>query len=350
MAAIKTSHRIIGFSILTIIVLLFTAWLLTVFNSNFLSVNNPCKAKILVIEGWLPTFCIERIVKNKYLEAYDTIIITGTTLEYPEDKINKLKSGTAPDHPTELVFYENGTLYFSNTAIALVKHLKTITNIAITGHGTKSDNTNAHFTVAINDSIMGGGFMEENRCSHNFSCKLDASAIKNITLCFDNDLVSDGEDRSIIIDGITINNNDIPLTALNYLPDSELGQYSSNRPFKSVSARTAAYLHALKINVPFILLDTAFMGRNRTVATARKFNKWLIKNHIHENINIISMDGHSRRTYVAYKYALGGRNKIGIISLEDYNYINAGNHIRISNMVGEYFSLLITYIEFAVFR
>ncbi len=51
------------------------------FLHGFLAVSAPTGADVLVIEGWLPDYAIERAVEYSREHGYDTLVVTGVDIE-----------------------------------------------------------------------------------------------------------------------------------------------------------------------------------------------------------------------------------------------------------------------------
>jgi hypothetical protein len=107
---------------------------------------------------------------------------------------------------------------------------------------------------------------------------------------------------------------------------------------------TAKYLKILGVKNEIIVLDTFFNKRNKTLAAAGKFDFYI--NSQYKNIkgfNVVSINKHSRRSYLAYKIATGNKKKVGIISLDDTGFIDSSQtKSRFAGILEEYFKLFIT--------
>lgn len=61
--------------------------------------------------------------------------------------------------------------------------------------------------------------------------------------------------------------------------------------------------------------------RDRTLTSAREVKKWLKNNNIHpQNVNIYTMDVHSRRSWMLYRQVLEPEIKVGVISHPPLTY------------------------------
>ena len=61
--------------------------------------------------------------------------------------------------------------------------------------------------------------------------------------------------------------------------------------------------------------------KDRTFSSAIALRKWLITKGLdHQNLNLISIGCHARRSWVLYQKAFEGDQKIGVISIQDQSY------------------------------
>jgi len=63
------------------------------------------------------------------------------------------------------------------------------------------------------------------------------------------------------------------------------------------------------------------INKDRTFHSALSAREWLNRNgYANESLNVFSMGGHARRSWLLYRKAFGEEREIGIIALEDQSY------------------------------
>lgn len=316
------------------------------FSYRILSKNHPVEASALVIEGWLPAYCLEQLAEGPEIRSYSSIFISGLFLDYPINLLHKNYTNNTYIKTNFIEMNDCGTLYFNSKAYSKIYPTSKITVITIKARGKKALGINAHIFLALKDSILDETFLQEFSQSYTFKCSIPANRLKEISICYNNDVVSGTEDRGVIIDSIFINHIFLTKRDIYFIGDNELGNKFRNMPFHSLSEGTAAYLRVLGVSQPIVLLDTVYPGRNRTLATANKFGLWWKSHQMKVKFNIVSMDGHSRRTYYTYKHVLPKNYSFGIISLQDYNFLYGNNHLHWKTIFSEEFALIIMYIQY----
>jgi hypothetical protein len=289
--------------------------ILLIFNKRLLSKNHPVEADVLVIEGWLPPYVLELIPQKIDLSNYKTIYVTGLIHNNrPDFNDNRYEIKELP-----AALYTNGCVCLSKSALKKLKAENTINEIKVYTYGGKAKNIFAHFFCAIGDSIIGHAFTTLQPSAYAFRTGLTLSTAHNLYISQTNDLSTSREDRNLFIDSISVNGiifnrpSDFCL-----LYDDHVNNDSTiNYPFLSKSEAAAAYLKAIGIKNNIVVVDSFYNYRNRTLITAKRFDSFIKKYNPHLTaINVVSIQRHSRRSYLAYKIATSGRIKVGIISFE----------------------------------
>jgi hypothetical protein len=316
-------------------------------NNLILTKNSPVDSKILVIEGWLSAGNLEMIEKTFDLTQYETILITGVAHNHPEflrnDTGNKLKR-----MPSKI--FSNGCLCLGAEGVKKVQASGgAITEIKIFAYGSKALGRFPNIFVAINDSVIGNAFVNEKSSGYQFISKYPSSIIKDIFISFNNDLKLDEEDRNLVLDSISINgivfNRPGDFSLINdYKVDNNL---FTNYPFRSNAFLSATYLKVLGVKANILRLDTLFNKRNKTLISAKRLKSFFDANLKNvKAFNIVSVNGHSRRSYVAYKTIFPDK-QIGIISLKDMSVENPARKNRwLRGVMSEYCKLFVTTVEY----
>lgn len=340
----STLHKSIIFGLIAIVFLFIV---LTGFNNQILTKHQPIKTNILVIEGWLPASDLELVTKEIDLSAYQVIFVTGISHPHPE----YLKDNTEDElRGIPGNFYSNGCLCLSRIAIDRLKTTDSISEIKIIASGKKAFGRFPNIFLAINDSIIGSTFVTKQPASYLFKTKFRPSGIKGIYLYFNNCLAFGKDYRNLRIDSFSVNGLDLNQTSdFCRINDDQINDnLYTNYPFRSNAQLTTDYLKLLGIKTNIITLDTFFNDRNKTLAAAEKLEAYLQIHYKDErSINVVSIHGHSRRSYLAYKIASRDKRKVGIISLNDTRFQNKENVIIwLLHIMNEYLKLFITSLEY----
>jgi hypothetical protein len=182
--------------------------------------------------------------------------------------------------------------------------------VRILAKGSAANGQYAHFFLMYKDSVIGNTYVKEEIDTFDFQVNLSKEQLEYLNVYFNNDFSLEEED-------INLNIQELYLDTISYqaqnddffyikLPDNDL--FNSN-------AKKTATLVSLNLNKEskLFVVDTLFMKRNKTLATACSFANFIEKNNINvTSLNIYTTDYHSRRTRLAYKKALKSDVKIGM--------------------------------------
>ena len=335
----KYSYKYLKFGLIGFIFILI---ILLGFSNQILTKNQPICSETLVIEGWLPAYYLEMIPQKIDLNKYKTLFVTGIAHKHPEYLLNESKNKVT-NFP--VTFYRNGSMVIDFKKNNCGKLYDSIFRISIYAYGSKAMNKYASFFISLNDSIIGYSFVEKYLKKYEFNVKLSPNKLRSISLYFNNDLKSNKEDRNLIIDSVLINEHLINLQRTFKIYDDQINQnLYANYCCSSNAILTAKYLKILGVKNEIILVDTFFNERNKTLAAARKFEYYICSRFKNiKGFNVVSINKHSRRSYLAYKIATGNKKKVGIISLDDAGSIDSSQtKSRFASILEEYFKLFIT--------
>lgn len=124
-------------------------------------------------------------------------------------------------------------------------------------------------------------------------------------------------------------------------------------PYKNFAELSAATLMALGFDRDkLITIPSPEVERNRTLASAVALRQWIADSGVKvESINLLSLDVHSRRSWLALKRALSPEIKVGVIAIAaiDYNpkrwWISSSG---VRSIIGETIAYL--YVRFIDWR
>lgn len=275
--------------------------------SGYLSKSEQVNANVLIMEGWLPDYSIEKIYNEYRQNNYQYIITTGlsATSGYYMLSMNGF-----------LIFYPGNRFAAVQDSD---RHL-----IEVSAASSLGGDNRAHFNVYVNDSLVSEFLAEKKKKTFPVHWNGNLKKVDSISVQFDNDKVGDFGDRNLYINDITVDHK-ITIPYLNNSVYQLTGQHGKRRirnNFSSFADLARNRLISTGIDPSKIISVPAKRVRiNRTLTSALAVRDWLSKSDIRvEGINIVSEGTHARRTWMTYNKVLKGSYKIGIISLPDYNY------------------------------
>lgn len=336
--------------IILLVIILAIPLLLWKQRERILYISKNTNADIIIIEGWLKKsgleFACDYILENKP----KMVLVCG--MPYPEESkkfellLEENKDRLSPAQPASnwIGLYVDGLLVYRFTPpLALSSEIE----ITFGASGSTYFGAPAHFNMLINDSIVNGGFVEQNTL---FNFIISTDTLKYLAFDFNNDNYCNPQnDRNLVLTNISLAG--VPLK--NY---SNLEMYkvsSIEYPFypegvASEAEETVKYLEQLGLNGEVIeTIPSETTSRNRTLANAKAIKKWLDNSDIKiKKVDVITANNHSRRSYVNYKNALKG-TEVGIISplQSDANCVTLRSGKQEAKFyLEELASLLVTYL------
>lgn len=293
----------------------------------YLSDTNEVRGNVLVVEGWLPQFALEKVYDEFREKNYDLIITTG--LRSPDlDFFTVARNGY-------LIFYTD--VHFKECKDEK-DHL-----IEILAHSKMSGNYSAHFNLFINDSLVSDFTADEEIRKYEVKWRGSLEDIDSIMIHFDNDLVDEGGDRNLYVKDISVDNRIFIPYQFNTVYDigrldginRTANDYESHPELARNELITAGLDSASVI---------AVKGKrtviNRTLNSALSLRKWL-KSYNGEitGMNIITLGIHSRRTWITFRHVLDKSVDIGVISIDES--IKPGfQGLDSKEIISEYLSLI----------
>ncbi len=312
----KKQAKITIFSIVIIVLGGVTVRLLT----SFLAVNKPVESNTYLLEGWIPFYTLEQVVKLNDSNADAHYLIVGENFESDENKVTEKIHDYFSKLNQGLQKGEDGTWLYANTTLIFNPHdLPQCTpgdslTILVKAKGSEAGGRFAHFNLIVNGVSIGGRFTSETNMDYRFKLLVPPSGLTSVFVRFDNDLYLKKQDRNLNVVSIRINNTEIPADKLHSLKIRSLGK--SLTGFGSEAEQMADYLIQLGIDPSKITtINFDQVKRDQTLAGALSFKQWL-ENHNLSSFNIVSSGIHCRRSWVTYKKVLDNGLTIGIISFD----------------------------------
>ncbi len=273
--------------------------------SGFYIVNKPVVSNKLIIEGWLNPNFLDKPPFN--YSDYDTIFVVGTKKPSHWNSLSKIRNEITNEKTVnKLWLATDGFIFLKKYNEKLFTD--TITNIQIIAKGTKANGKYPHLFLMVKDSVLGHTFVKGETDTFSFNVKLVPGQLEFLNIYFNNDMLTITEDINLTVYGIKVD-SEFFFPVRNELFYFYLHQHSL---INSNAAETANYLRSLELKAKVIVIDTLYRNRNKTLAAARTFSKYLKKEKINiSSINVYTLDFHSRRTRLAYRKALGNEIQIG---------------------------------------
>ncbi len=269
-----------------------------------LSKTNRVNANILLVEGWLPQYAIERAYNEFQNKEYSHIITTG--LKAP-DYYMMSQNGYLIFYPKRVIFADNG----------IRDHL-----IEINAYSELGGDNSARFNVYINDSLSANFSAGTKKKKYILTWKGRLTEINSIMVQFINDAVGEFGDRNLYVKEITIDKK----ITIPYQDNSEYDIARLNGTWRIVN-NFSSYAQIARDRLVTLGVDSSLVisvpgervNINRTLTSALAFRDWLTKADIKiTGINIITLGTHSRRTWMTYNKILHKKYNIGIISIPDF--------------------------------
>lgn len=267
---------------------------------NWLAVSSPVDSDILIVEGWTSSKSL-RAASQEFMEGnYETLITTGG--------------------PVDEVFNhsQNGVVRFDISAAGVNWSKNDTVKIALYAFGEPALGEFARYTIIHGNDTIGRAYTKARmfRYVHNYAVK--GITAGKIDVVFDNDFITDSEDRNLHILKLEIDDVTIPVRSEYTHLIRRSGDQIVIRPLHHKSyAEEKAYDLVLSgidssIIIPLVIPE---VKRFRTFADAVVVSEWLKNNgQMFTAVNIFTEGNHARRSLILYRYALPDSVKVGIIS------------------------------------
>ena len=288
---------------------------------NYLSLTKKVEANALLIEGWLPDYAIDTLMKKQDLNDYKYILTTGVQL---------------PDH---FVMFVRGFLIFNFTrdqAANSEGHLRR--SIDVIAAGSTEKELGAKFELWINDSLTETFTTSLSFERYSFHWPASEGSIDSLLIHFNNDGFVNGRDRNLYIKEIRIDSISYSPYSENVFSDlKELDNTDrSENTYHSYAEMAAKNLISKGIHPEKVIgIPAGSEEKFRTLESARAFRNWLRNNDLDiQGLNIVSLGSHSRRTWKTYKKLLKPMDiRVGIISIPPYYTMSSQFNKRSFNLM-----------------
>ena len=268
---------------------------------NWLSVNSPVDANILVVEGWLSRNASRDAIREFRDGNYETLVITGG----PLNKVFNLS--------------ENGAVEFDLPATGVDWSVNDTVRIALHAFGEGALGEYARYTIIHGMDTLGRDYTRDNMFRYVHYYAVRGQPAEKLYVVFDNDYFTDMEDRNLHIWKIEVDDITIPVRSEYTQHVRSISPRTTGRPLhhKTIADWKAYDLIMAGVDSSMIVpLNIPAVRRFRTFTDAVAFSEWL-KEHGSKGdaVNLFTEGNHARRTHVLYRYALPDSVKVGVISV-----------------------------------
>jgi hypothetical protein len=272
--------------------------------TGYLSKTEPVTADILVVEGWLPHYAMEKVYNEFNTKRYKFLVTTGTRYT-----------------PTYYKISDNGYLIFYTHDILSGLNEKGWHSIEIKACSDMGGEDRAHFNLFINDSLAAGFHAETRKRRYTLNWYGSLKDIDSVLVQYDNDIYEPPLDRNLSVREICFDKR----IKVPYLYNSEYDmlKLDGKLRFRNNLTTTAQFARSKLISMGIDsnrikAVSAEKVRMNRTLTSALAFQKWLSSEEPDLNgINIITLGPHARRTWMTYNKIAGKKNKIGIIAIPE---------------------------------
>ena len=167
-----------------------------------------------------------------------------------------------------------------------------------------------HFQIFYNQQFINSGFVTEQDSVYQYTVSKETTdSLNYILINFDNDMSDGKDDRILYISRICLDKMDIDSIMLDnfFLP------YIKNMiPRMNFVKKYLGDRGYDTLRVKLIAVNDAY---NKTLALAKGAQMYFSKNEV-KNINILTMNNHSNRSYINFKNCLERNMEVGCIPVK----------------------------------
>lgn len=290
---------------LLVFVVLSASLLLLILFPDYLSYQRRVQSNTLIVEGWMPhtglSVAYEEFINNDYAK----IFITGSWL-----------------HPHTILYINSYLLLYPVAEIAeKFKGREHVFHLNV--ESTLGPDDPAHFVFWVNDQPIADYYTDQLEGALEIAWEGALHSVDSLMIQYTNDMIGKEGDRNLRIVDIRINDVSLMNENANRVIDRgrPFGRFRWSAMAVSFAELAAEYFLRRGIDSEKIIVASNFDEDNRrTLGNALALKQWLNENQYKmESGNVVSMDYHSRRTWMVYQSVLGFDADVGIISADNPN-------------------------------
>lgn len=267
--------------------------------------NNPVLSGIMIVEGWLPDYALEKSIGEFNAGGHKLMVTIGTKM------------------PEAFRIHSLGSFIFNLENSNITNSDEVVKEITVNAHGTVAAEVYPHFFLYINDTLTGESYVTNKSKNYTFRVKTLIGNIRTVKIVYDNDGYTKWKDRDLYVEYIKLNNTRIPAYSdMAFYDMNRPGDYRQYSPGFNNSAEYAAFILSCSGFTGSIkAIPVLYTKFSRTYSCALAFKEWYLKSSFKDKpVNIVSLGPHSRRTWMIYKKVLGKNIDVGIIAVNNRGY------------------------------
>lgn len=270
---------------------------------NYLTVDKRIPANILVVEGWMPVAGLEKAFEEFVQGGYDMIFLTGSDLG---------------DHLTLYV----------NSFLIVIPHDDVLLTDSWQHHyfeieiaSSLGSRDTARMVFWVNDQPVEAFLTSSQQERFVVRWERTLPAPDSIMIQFVNDQANHQGDRNLIIRKLIVNGQAINHQTASFFLDqgAPFGRHRRNITGGSHAAMAAHFFADKGIPARKVIpVPNSDQSVRRTYGNALALEKWLRRHPCKiTGVNVVSLDHHSRRSWLTYRKVLARHTQVGIIPVEN---------------------------------
>lgn len=265
---------------------------------SFLAVTHRLDAGVLVVEGWIPTGNLQRALDEFRQHGYTQMVITSIRL------------------PNAYEMHSKGGLVVGLTENGPIPPQK-VSNVSIAAYGTEVDGVYAHFSLIVNDTLMGKAMTGPMLKTYSFDLHTFPDSVYRLVIKYDNDLYKEGQDRNLYVESLEIDGRHIPARSpmIRYDRGKIDGKNVRRTDLFSEAEVARGWLlaHGLADSL-VVALNAPEVDYNKTYTSALAVRQWMAAQGKTVPFNLFSVGAHARRSRMLFAKAFDGKVRVGIIA------------------------------------
>jgi hypothetical protein len=283
------------FSAMVILALFFTSEI-----DDWLTVSDTVEAQVLIVEGWTAPGTAGEAAMEFSRGNYDYLITTGG----PLDEVYNMS--------------QNGRIRFDLNAAGIDWSAGDTVSVSLYAFGEPAAGEYARYTIIHREDTIGRDYTTARmqRYEHNYIVGGDPAGV--VYVAFDNDFVTDDEDRNLHLWKLETGGITIPVRSDHTWLLRRSGSGIRDRPLHQRTLAEEKAFQLIRSGVDssrIVVLEVPRVRRLRTYTDAVIVNEWFReKGGIPPAVNVFSQGNHARRSRVLYNSALPDSVRVGIIA------------------------------------
>lgn len=273
---------------------------------SYLTADKRITANVLVVEGWMPDYGLHHAHSEYIFGKYDYLLVTGGTFrDFLTMYINSY-----------LVFYPNKEVLPGEG----------VHRFEIEAESTLGEDDAAHFAFWVKGQLLAGDLSTGDQEVFTIDWEGVLEAGDSLMIQFKNDMANELGDRNLRLKRVTLNGLELtPRTADLFLDRGvPFGEFRWNLTASSYAELAAHFFVNMGVAPEKIFpVVNHHQDLRRTHGNAFALKQWLDQRQMDiSGFNVVSMNYHSRRTWLTYRKLLEEYGPVGIVSSSNYHLMH----------------------------